>query len=199
MNAIASRKLTLADISDVRAYERERSEFRARVSELKRRRRVALGTIITVLFENRDTIRFQIQEMSRAENLATDAAIQDELDTYNPMIPELGQLRATLFIELTSDDQMREWLSKLIDVQHHVVLRLSDGQEIRASTDQRHESQLTREHVTSAVHYLEFALTPAQIKAFSGDVVLAIDHPMYREVSDLSASTLEELRRDLEA
>jgi hypothetical protein len=194
-----SRKLTLADIADVRAYERERTDFRARVIELKRRRRVCLGAIVTVLFENRDTIRFQIQEMSRVENLATDAAIQDELDTYNPMIPEAGQLRATLFIELTTDDQMREWLPKLVGVQHHVVFHLPGGQEIRAVTDQRHESQLTRDHVTSAVHYLRFDLSSDQVAAFDGAVVLAVDHPDYDESSELSAVTVAELRSDLDA
>ena len=90
-----SRKLTLADIADVRAYERERDEFRAAVIELKRRRRLSFGTIITLMFENRDTMRFQIQEMARVEKLVTDDEIQDELDTYNPMIPEPGQLCAT--------------------------------------------------------------------------------------------------------
>ena len=90
-----TRKLTLADIADVRAYERERDVFRAEVMETKRRRRLSFGTIITMMFENRDTMRLQIQEMARVEKLATDDEIQVELDTYNPMIPDPGQLTAT--------------------------------------------------------------------------------------------------------
>ena len=91
----------------MRAYERERAEFRAAVMEVKRRRRLSFGTIITLMFENRDTMRLQIQEMTRVEKLVTDEDIQVELDTYNPMIPEPGQLCATVFLELTSDDQVR--------------------------------------------------------------------------------------------
>src|SRR5262245_42810728 len=101
MNTATSRKLSLDDIADARAYERERESLRANIIELKRRRRVHLGTIVTVTFENRDTMRYQIQEMARVERLFTDESIQDELDAYNPMVPEPGQLCATLFIELT--------------------------------------------------------------------------------------------------
>ena len=127
MNTMTPRKLVLADIADVRAYERERDEFRAHVIELKRRRRVHLGTIVTFLFENRDTIRFQIQEMARVEKLVSDEDIQVELDIYNPMIPEPGQVCATMFIELTSDEQMREWLTKLAGVENSVLLVAADG------------------------------------------------------------------------
>lgn len=192
-----TRKLTLDDIADVRAYERERATFRANVIELKRRRRVALGTILTVVFENRETVRFQIQEMARVEHLLTDAAIQDELDTYNPMVPEPGQLCATLFIELTSDEQVREWLPKLVGIERSLVIRLPGGGEVRAVTEEQHESQLTREHVTAAVHYLRFELTKDQVAAFVDGVVLASDHPRYREEISLEPAVVAELRTDL--
>ena len=130
---MTTRKLTLADIADVRAYERERSEFRTHVIAVKQRRRIALGTLVTVVFENRDTMRFQIQEMARVEQRVTDESIQEELDVYNPMIPDPGQLCVTMFIELTTDAQLRAWLPKLVDVQHHVALRLPDGGEVRAT------------------------------------------------------------------
>ena len=82
-----SRKLTLDDIADLRAYEREREDFRAHVIALKKRRRVGVGPFMTIVFENRDTIRFQIQEMARVERLATDDAIENELRAYNPLVP----------------------------------------------------------------------------------------------------------------
>jgi hypothetical protein len=193
-----TRKLTLADIADVRAYERERDEFRPHVIELKRRRRVHLGTIITLLFENRDTIRFQIQEMARVEKLTTDEEIQVELDIYNPMIPDPGQLCATMFIELTTDDQVREWLPKLADVERSVLLRLPGGVEVRAVIDEQHEQGLTRDAVTAAVHYLRWQLTPDQVDAFAdGPVLLAIDHPAYLEQVELSDTTRAELLGDL--
>jgi hypothetical protein len=168
------------------------------VIELKRRRRVHVGTVITLLFENRDTIRFQIQEMTRVEKLTTDAEIQTELDIYNPMIPEPGQVCATLFLELTSDDQMREWLPKLAGIERSVLLVLGDGERVRGLVDEQHEQGLTREHVTAAVHYLRWELTPDQVAAFrAGPVSVAIDHPAYLEVVELGDTTHTELLADL--
>lgn len=193
----ATRKLTLADIADTRAYERERPEFRAYVIDLKARRRLALGTLVTLVFENRDTIRFQIQEMARVEKLMTDEAISEELGIYNPMIPERGQLCATLFIELTSDDQVREWLPKLVGIERSLVFRLPDGSEVRSVTEEQHETTLTREHVTAAVHWIRFEFTAEQAAAFGEGTVLAIDHPAYRESVELLPATVDELRQDL--
>jgi hypothetical protein len=194
---MSSRSLTLADIADTRAYEREREEFRTHVIEVKRRRRVHLGTVVTVVFENRDTMRFQVQEMARVERIFTDAGIQEELDVYNALIPEPGQLCATLFLELTTDDQMREWLPKLVGVERSLVFRLGDGSEVRCTVEAGHASQLTRENVTAAVHFVEFHFTPDQVAAFGDGAVLAIDHPEYLEAVELSPVTVAELLADL--
>ncbi|MDP2292579.1 MAG: DUF3501 family protein [Actinomycetota bacterium] len=193
----SSRRLTLSDIADARAYERERDALRSQVIELKRRRRVEVGTVVTLTFENRDTMRYQIQEMARVERIFTDEAIQEELDVYNPLIPEPGHLCATLFIELTTDEQMREWLPKLVGIEQSVLLRLPDGSEVRCLVDPQHASQLTRDHVTAAVHYVTFALTAEQVAAFTDGTVLAIDHPAYLEAVELAPHTIAELRRDL--
>jgi hypothetical protein len=192
-----SRKLTLADIADARAYERERAELRSHVIDLKSRRRVSLGTVVTLTFENRDTMRYQIQEMARVERTFTDEGIQEELAVYNPLIPEPGQLCATLFIELTSDEQMRQWLSALVGIEQSVVFRLPDGSEVRCLVDPQHAAQLTREHVTAAVHYISWSFTPEQVAAFTDGVVLAIDHPAYLEAVELLPSAVAELRADL--
>ncbi len=198
MHTMTPRKLTLTDIADVRAYEREREEFRTHVIALKRRRRVHVGLFVTFLFENRDTIRFQIQEMARVEKLTTDDDIQVELDTYNPIIPDVGQVCATMFIELTTDEQMREWLTKLAGVENAARLVLSDGTEIPAIIDEQHSEGLTRDHVTAAVHYLRWEFSPEQVAAFAaGAVQLRIDHPEYLEVVELSDATHAELLDDL--
>lgn len=197
MSSAISRKLTLADISDVRAYEREREALRAKVIDLKTRRRLSLGTIVTVTFENRDTMRHQIQEMARVEKLVTDEAIQEELDIYNSMVPEAGQLCATVFIELTSDDQMRFWLPRLVGIERHFVFSLPDGSTVRAVTEDQHDSQLTRDDVTAAVHYVRFDFTPEQVAAFDGAVRFAVDHPNYAEEIQLLPATVAELRSDL--
>lgn len=193
-----NRKLTLDDIADMRAYERERAEFRSRVIEIKRKRRVHVGTVITLMFENRDTVRLQIQEMARVEKLLTDEAIQTELDIYNSLIPEPGQLCATLFIELTSDEQMREWLPRLVGIERSFILHLADGTEVRCKPEAQHEEQLTREDATAAVHYITFELTPEQVAvAASGPVVLVCDHPAYLEDIPLADETVAELLEDL--
>ncbi len=101
-------KLTIDDIDDIRAYERIRGAFRAQMIDMRCRRRVAVGPLVSLAFENRETIRFQIQEIARVEKITTDAGIQDELDAYNPLIPDAGQLCATLFVELTSEEAIRE-------------------------------------------------------------------------------------------
>lgn len=194
-------KLTLSDIADLRAYERERDEFRAHVIALKKRRRIHVGPFVTILFENRDTIRFQIQEMARVEKTFTDEGIQTELDIYNPLIPEAGGLAATLFVELTSDEELREWLPKLVGIERHVVLRIGAGGdvvEVRCTVDPDHEKQLTREEITASVHYIHFQLTPQQVARFRDrKAMLVIDHPAYQHRTQLTADNIAELAADL--
>ena len=192
-------KLTLDDIADLRAYERERDEFRAHVIALKKRRRVSVGPFITMVFENRDTIRFQIQEMARAEKILTDEGIQTELDIYNPLIPEPGCLCATLFIELTNEADLREWLPQLVGVERSVELRLPGDRVVRATPDAAHAEQLTRDTITASVHYLGFALDDDAVAAVlgGGPATLAVAHPNYAHAVELGGSTLGELAKDL--
>jgi hypothetical protein len=130
--------------------------------------------------------------------LTTDDDIQVELDTYNPIIPDVGQVCATMFIELTTDEQMREWLTKLAGVENAVRLVLSDSTEIPAIIDEQHSEGLTRDHVTAAVHYLRWEFSPEQVAAFAaGAVQLRIDHPEYLEAVELSDATHAELLDDL--
>ncbi len=194
-------KLTLDDISDLRAYEREREEFRAHVIDLKKRRRVHVGPVVTLVFENRDTIRFQIQEMARAEKIISDEGIETELRVYNPLIPEPGHLAATMFIELTSEEQLREWLPKLVGIEHRIAFRLGEGAgatEVRCIVDPDHEKQLTRDEVTASVHYIHFALSSDEVDRFErGPVTLLVDHPEYRYETPLTDATRRELTNDL--
>lgn len=196
--ATPSRKLTLDDIADQRAYEREREEFRSRMIQVKRRRRVALGDLITIMFENRDTMRLQIQEMVRVEKVLTDEGVLEELKAYNPMIPEPGQLCATLFLELTSEAQVREWLPKLAGLENSISLTLSDGSTIAGTIDAQHAEGLTRDDVTAAVHYLTFDFTPAQVEAFAtGPVSVSCSLTNYPHSTQLAADTTAELLTDL--
>jgi Protein of unknown function (DUF3501) len=193
--------LELGDIADVRTYEREREDFRARIIALKRRRRVPVGSFVSLVFGNSETIRFQVQEMVRAERLQTDAAVQFELDTYNALIPEPGHLCATMFIELVSRAEMEEWLPRLVGIERSVELRLGVGdhsERVRGEVDERHGDQLTRTELTAAVHYVRFSLTPAQIEMFGAvPISLAISHSGYRELTGLGPATMASLLEDL--
>jgi len=196
MNVAKARKLRIADIADIRAYERERVDFRGLVIALKQRRRVSVGPYITFVFENRDTIRFQIQEMARAEKLYSDEQIETELNIYNPLIPEAGHVAATMFIELTSEALLREWLPKLVGVERTVALRFGD-ERVAFTLDAAHEAQLTRDDITSAVHYVHLALDPDQIDKFAtGTPMLVVEHPDYSYETTLGSDTIAELLGD---
>jgi hypothetical protein len=164
---------------------------------LKRRRRIGIGPLVTVVFENRETVRFQIQEMARAERLISDAAIQGELDVYNPLIPGAGELSATMFVELTSPAALREWLPKLVGIERAVAVRIGDSV-VRARPEESHAQQLTREEITSAVHYVQWSMTAEQVTGFAtAAVALVIDHPAYRHETELHEAARAELLSDL--
>jgi hypothetical protein len=193
------RKLTVDDIVDHRAYERERDDFRAAVIAMKKRRRIALGDFITIVFENTDTMRFQVQEMARAERMLTDDAIAGEVATYNELIPDAGELSGTLFIELTDDAALREWLPKLRDIEFHVHFDLGprDARASRVTGVPRVEERLTREDITSTVHYLRFPFDAAQRELLaSGPARLVVDHPEYTVWLELSDAQRAELAGD---
>jgi hypothetical protein len=193
-----SRKLQLSDILDLRAYERQRESLRNSVIEVKSRRRVALGPVVTLMFENRETVKAQIQEMLRAEKVTNDAGVIEELDAYNPLIPEPGQLCATLFVELTTDEQMREWLPKLVGIEGSIVIKLSSGSEVRSIAEEGHAENLTRADITAAVHYVRFEFNSAQVEEFAHGVVeVTCDHPAYFEAVELPPYIVKELLSDL--
>ncbi|MGH9091684.1 MAG: DUF3501 family protein, partial [Acidimicrobiales bacterium] len=199
--------LTLQDVLDLRAYERVREEFRARVMARKRRRRVSLGPIMTAVFECADTVRFQIQEMARVERILTDEGIQGELDVYNRLLPAPGELSATLFIELTSEEDLRHWLPRLVGVERSLAFELapsggepagSGATVVPSVPEATHAEALTREEVTPAVHYLRFPFTEAEVARFAaGPVALAVRHPAYEARTELDEETRQELLDDL--
>jgi Protein of unknown function (DUF3501). len=189
------RKLTVDDILDLRAYERERDEIRAAIIALKRRRRVALGELVTVVFENTETMRWQVMEMARAERMLRDEQIAHEVATYNELVPDEGELSATLFLELRSDAELREWLGKLVGIERCVALVLSDGTTVVA--EPLDEERLTRDDVTAAVHFLRFRLGAAASKITAGPVKLVVTHPDYSAETGLAPEQQAELAADL--
>ncbi|MDA8277798.1 MAG: DUF3501 family protein [Actinomycetota bacterium] len=192
------KSLTLSDIEDIRAYERHRDDYRREVIALKKVRRVAVGPILTLLFENRETIRFQIQEMARAEKLFSDEAIEVELGIYNPLIPSKNQLSATLFLELTSKDQLVEWLPKLVGIEDSLELKINGLAEgIVAFCEESHKEQLTRNEMTASVHYIRFDLNDEQaeaLKANGGSI--RSTHFRYDYEAELTFDTIGSLAKD---
>jgi hypothetical protein len=191
------RKLTVADIKDLREYERERDEFRRDVISMKKRRRIKLGDIMSIVFENTSTMRFQIQEMARAEKMLRDEQIAHEVDTYNELIPDAGQLSATLFIEIDDTDALRVWLPRLVGVEQHVRIVVGGEQIDAIPLD---TERLTREDTTPTVHYLKFGFTPEQQQVFAHDTVrIVVNHPEYHAEAALSDEQRGELVADFAA
>ena len=190
------RKLTLDDIKDLREYERERDEFRRNIVAMKKRRRVQLGDLLTITFENTETMRFQIQEMARIERMLTDEQIQQEVETYNQLIPAPNELSGTLFVEIDNKDKLYEWLPKLVGIQRAVSIWLHDGSSVPNIPED--EERLTREETTTTVHYLKFRFTPEQVDAFAaGPARIVVDHPSYDAVVELTEEQGKELVGDL--
>lgn len=190
------RKLTPEDIKDLREYERERDEFRRDIVTMKKRRRVQLGDLLTITFENTDTMRFQIQEMARIERMLSDEQIQQEVETYNQLIPAPHELSGTLFVEIDNKERLYEWLPKLVGVQRAVSIWLHDGTSIPSVPED--EERLTREETTTTVHYLKFRFSSEQIDAFAaGPVRIVVDHPSYDAVVELTEEQRTELLGDL--
>jgi hypothetical protein len=188
--------LTLKDIKPLSDYEPIRKEFRERIIALKKRRRVSLGDRITLVFENRDTILFQIQEMMRVEHLYDPGKIQDELNTYNPLITGPGELSATLFIEITESERIKEILDGLqgIDNGRGIFIELGPDR-IYGEFEAGH----SKEDKLSAVHYVRFRLSPEQQTAFRNDetpAALVADHPNYSARTVLTREVREELSKD---
>jgi hypothetical protein len=190
--------LTLADVLDLRAYERVRDDFRARVMARKRNRRVELGPIMALVFECFDTVRFQVQEMARVEKIISDEAIQVELDVYNRLLPAARELAATLFIELTSEEALREWLPRLVGIERQVGIDVG-GDLVLSEPEAEHAAALTRETITPAVHYLRFGFTESQVEQFAeaAEVAVVASHPAYEARTVLRPPVRAELLGDL--
>lgn len=178
-----------SEIVDYQTYEDLRDEMRAKVMKEKEERRIHLGPHLTFLFENRATIRYQVQEMMRAERIVREADIQHELDTYNELLGGPGELGCTLLIEIDDPRLRAEKLARWPELPKHLFARLEDGSVVRASYDERQvgESRL------SSVQYLKFDVRG------KAPVGLGCDHPdpELRAETTLSEAQRAALRRDL--
>ena len=165
-------------------YARERSAFRDKVIQHKKRRTVRLGEHLTLLFEDELTIRYQVQEMLRVERIFEEAGIQGELEAYNPLVPDGGNWKATMLIEYPDADERRRMLAKLKGLERAVWVQVEGYARVFAVADEDLERE--NEEKTSSVHFLRFELEPpmrAKLKK-GGRLAVGVDHAEYRAVVD---------------
>jgi hypothetical protein len=195
------RPLTLADLFDLEAYEAIREPYRAAIIAHKRSRRIGVGDRVTIVFEDRETVRWQVLEMARVERLRDPALLQHELDVYNELVPGESELSATLFIEITDVAAIRPELDRLIGLDEHVALVLGEpagALRVGATFDTR---QLDEERI-SAVHYLRFPLRGEARERFldpSLPARLRVEHPRYTAEAELPPPMRASLIGDLRA
>ncbi len=189
--------LRIADLQNIYEYEKNRDTLRKETIAYKRLRRVQLGPDIVLTFENRRTMRFQIQEMMRAERMVHDAQIQAELDIYNQLLPGDSDLSATLFIEITQEDQIREKLHHFLGLTDSDALVLQFGKDRVPAVFEAGREEADR---ISSVHYIRFPFNDSQREIFlewQGPANLALDYGPYVAESSLGPEALRSLQEDL--
>lgn len=171
--------LTAADLLPLEQYARERAAIRARMIDYRATRRLNVGPHCTWSFEDRETVRYQVQEMLRAERIFEAAGIAEELAAYNPLIPDGRNFKATLLIEYPDPAERAQRLTELRGVEAHCWLRVAGHAPVYAIADE--DLERSNDEKTSAVHFLRFELTPEMIGAFRAGAAVAagIDHPTY--------------------
>ena len=154
--------LTPHDLLSLAEYEDQREQFRSQIIALKQRRRIFVGPLLTLVFENRHTLRFQTQEMIRVEHILDPHKVQDELDVYNALMPGAGELSATLLIEITEQDRMKEWLDMFMGLDHGEKVAICAGRE---QVFGQFEGGHSHETKISAVHFVRFRPTASMTAA----------------------------------
>jgi hypothetical protein len=193
-------KVTLDEIAGVERYEQIRDQFRRRIIDLKKHRRVPVGDRVTFVFENHETMLFQIQEMMRAEHIVDLDRIREEIAVYNALIPDQGELSATMLIEITEEERIRDELLRFLGVEETVRLEIGEPTRACAVVGGQFETGHSREDKLSAVQYVRFALYDSAREAFVGGaepVRLVIDHPNYRYTTTVEGAVRQSLARDL--
>jgi hypothetical protein len=190
-------KIERGSLLPLEAYARERNAFRARVIEHKKARTVALGDHLTLIFEDELTIRYQVQEMLRIERIFEDAGIQEELEAYNPLVPDGTNLKATMMIEYPDAVERKRALSQLKGIEDRVWVQVDEGARIFAIADEDLERE--NEEKTSAVHFLRFEFDAAARAALAGGagLTVGVDHPQYQARVDLAPAVRAALAADL--
>lgn len=169
-------KLTRESLQSLESYAKNRPEFRAAVMLHKKNRQLDLNDHITLLFEDELTIRYQVQEMLRSERIFEEAGIQDELNAYNPLIPDGSNWKATMLISYPDIEERKKKLAELVGIEHKIWVQVEGNEKVYGIADE--DLERSTENKTSAVHFLRFELSPGMIQALKSGAALAagIDH-----------------------
>lgn len=191
-------KLKRSELFSLEQYAQNRKEFRERVRQHKEHRKLTLGPNTTLAFEDRLTIQYQIQEMLRVEKIFESQGIDDELATYNPLIPDGNNWKATFMVEYTDPEKRRQALQKLLGIEHKVWMKVADLNSIYAIADE--DMPRSTQAKTSAVHFLRFQLSNEQLDEVKSGALLklGVDHEHYRYEMDISGATKQSLIDDLD-
>ena len=191
-------KLNRDNLFSLEKYAEVRPEFRARVMAHKKNRRLPIGPNAALYFEDALTMQYQIQEMLRIERIFEAAGIQEELDAYNPLIPDGSNWKATFMMEYPDENERRVQLQKLLGIERHVWAQVADFARVTPIADEDLERE--DEHKTSSVHFMRFELTPEMVTAVKGGatVSMGIDHPAYTyAVEPVAQNIRDSLAQDL--
>jgi hypothetical protein len=189
-------KLQRQDLMSLEQYAEQRAAFRARVLEHKKNRRVDIGPNFSLYFEDRLTIQYQVQEMLRIEKVFEAAAIQEELDAYNPLIPDGSNLKATAMLEFEDVDVRRQRLAELVEMEHTVWAQVAGHDKMFAISNE--DMERSTDEKTSAVHFMRFEFSPAMVAALRSGAELSFgsDHPAYAHQVTLAPTTRTALVQD---
>lgn len=189
--------ITRESLMTLEAYAKARNEYRAKVMAHKKNRTVQLGRNLTLIFEDELTVRYQIQEMLRIEKTYEEAGIQDELEAYNPLVPDGSNWKATMMIEYPEETERRVMLTKLKGIENRVWVQVMDFARVYAIADEDLERE--NDEKTSSVHFLRFELTPEMIAAAKSGAAIAVgaDHPVYTAEIVVAQAVRDSLAADL--
>ena len=186
-----------SSLMSLETYARERAQFRAKVMAHKKDRTVPLGEHVSLQFEDELTIRYQVQEMLRIERIFEEAGIREELDAYNPLVPDGRNFKATMMVEYPDPDERRKKLEELIGIEDKVWIQVRSCERVWAIADE--DLDRATEEKTSAVHFLRFDLSQGMAQALKDGAALAIgiEHPSYAAQVEARAAVRDSLVRDL--
>ena len=192
------KKLIMSDLLSLEEYDKSREQIKAGLISHKKNRSIKIGDHILILFEDYETIKYQVQEMLRIEKIFKEKDIQEEIDAYESLIPDGNNLKATMLIMYTDERERKVMLNKLHDLENNVWLSIDSSKRIFAVSDE--DLERSRDEKTSAVHFLRFQLDDSQINLFkkSTNIVFGVDHKEYDVQTELDQNTIHSLSEDFD-